>query len=338
MILVTGSTGLLGNSVVRELLQRGQSVRVYVRGSAARPELAGLNVDVFHGELDDKGALERAAAGCRAVIHSAAMIHIGFTRLDEARRANVQGSANVAAVCRTSGARLIYVSTVDTLPAAQSAAQPLCEHASGLAKTHCTYVVSKCEAEAEVEAACRAGLDGVIVHPGFMLGPYDWKPSSGAMMLAVYKAPAVVAPRGTASVCDARDVAAAIANAITAARSGQHYILAGENIGYPELCEHMLHIMQRNKRVFRMGPVIPAAAHLVDAWTRLTGRREGVFNGAAIAMGHLHHAYDSSKAQRELDYHRRPLDETLADAWAWLKAHFLTEGSVDDRQSRAQSS
>lgn len=323
MLLVTGATGLLGNSVVRELLGRGESVRVFARGLADRPELQGLDVEFCSGELTDRAALEKAASGCRAVIHSAAMIHIGHNRLEEARQVNVKGTAAVVAACRSAGSRLIYVSTVDTLPAAHSADRPLCEATPGLAKTVCTYVVSKGEAEQEVSAACAQGLDGVIVHPGFMLGPFDWKPSSGAMMLAIYRAPAVVAPRGTASVCDARDVAIAIANSISAGRRGEHYILAGENIGYPELCARMLSVMQKKKRVFRMGPVIPAAARLVDAWNRFSGSREKLFNGAAIAMGHLHHAYDSSKSQSELDYHRRPLDETLNDAWAWLRERFL---------------
>ena len=322
MYLVTGATGLLGNSVVRELLNRGEQVRVYVRGPSQRPELAGLDVEVCSGKLDDVPALERAVSGCSSVIHCAAMIHIGYTRLDEARRANVVGTTNVAEVCRRLSSRLVYVSTVDTLSAAISAASPVSEGGAGVDKTVCTYVVSKQEAEAAMKAACNAGLDGVIVHPGFMLGPYDWKPSSGAMMLAVSKAPAIVAPRGTASVCDARDVAVAIANSVAAGRRGEHYILAGMNIGYPELCEHMLRVMRRSKRVFRMGPVIPAAARLVDSWTRLTGARERQFNGAAIAMGQLHHAYDSSKAERELNYQRRPLDETLNDAWSWLQEHF----------------
>lgn len=322
MYLVTGATGLLGNNIVRELLARGERVRVYDRSPQRRAELVGLEVDVFRGELDDPIALGAAAEDCQAVIHSAALIHIGYTRLEEARRVNVQGTANVAIVCRQQGVRLIYVSTVDTLPTAQSAAQPLDEIASGIANIACTYTISKSEAEAVVTAAIAQGLDGVIVHPGLMLGPYDWKPSSGAMMLAVDRAPTVVAPRGSTSVCDARDVARAIANAIRAGRTGEHYILAGYNLSYPELCRRMLQVMGQKKRVFRMGPVIPAAARLVDAWSRISGSRERLFNGAAIAMGRLHHCYDSTKAQRELNYDRRPLEETLADAWSWLRERF----------------
>jgi dihydroflavonol-4-reductase len=318
MLLVTGATGLLGNNLVRELLGRSEAVRVLVRGAGPRPELAGLDVEVVRGDLDDQAVLERAVAGCRAVIHSAAMIHIGYTRLEEARRANVVGTRHLAAACRAAGSRMVHVSTVDTLPAAVAPDRPIDELASGLAKTLCTYVISKRESEQVVVSACEQGLDAVIVHPGFMLGPYDWKPSSGSLLLAVKKAPVVVAPRGTTSVCDARDVARAVANAVTAGRTGERYILAGTNIGYPELCERIVAVMQQSKRVVRMRKVIPALARMVDVWNRVTGARERSFNGAAVAMAHLHHAYDSSKAERELDYRRRPLDETLTDAWAWL--------------------
>lgn len=322
MILVTGATGLLGNNVVRELLARGEQVRVLVRGAAQRPELEGLDVEVINGELDDEAVVQRAVSGCRAVVHSAALIHIGYTRLEEARRVNVSGTRTLAAACRAAGCRMIHVSTVDTLPAAVTIDQPIDEQSSGVAKTVCTYVVSKRESDEVVTAACLEGLDAVIVHPGFMLGPYDWKPSSGSLMLAVKRAPVVVAPRGTTSVCDARDVAAAIANSIAAGRSGEHYILAGMNIGYPELCERIVSVMRDPKRVFRMRKVIPAVARVVDLWNRTTGARERSFNGAALAMAHLHHAYDSSKAERELEYRRRPLDETLVEAWEWLNQRF----------------
>ena len=327
MILVTGATGLLGNSVVRELLARGQAVRVLARadrsGSTQRKELAGLDFELFTGDLNDAVAVQRAVDGCQAVIHSAAMVHIGYQRLEEARRANVLGTETVAAACRRAGCRLIHVSTVDTLPAAAAPDKPLREDDTGVPKIECTYVISKRESEAKVVEAWQQGLDAVIAHPGFMLTPFDWKPSSGAMFLAVNKSPVVVAPRGTASVCDARDVAAALVNCVEKGVSGQHYILAGENLGYPELCRRMVEVIGKPKRVFRMGPVIPAAAALVDAWYRISGTRERLFNGGAIAMGSLHHAYDSSKAQHELDYRRRPIEETLRDAWQWLRQHHL---------------
>jgi dihydroflavonol-4-reductase len=323
MILVTGATGLLGNCCVREWIARGEKVRVLVRPGPPRRELQGLDVEVVSGELHDPAAVERAVAGCRAVIHSAALIHIGWTRLDEARSVNVEGTQQIAAACLSHAARLIFVSTVDTLPAATCANSPLAEDTPGLAKPECTYVVSKRESEQVVVRAIARGLDAIIVHPGFMLAPYDWKPSSGQMMLGVAHMPVLFAPRGTASVCDARDVAAAIASAVSQGRSGEHYILAGENIPYAELWKQMLVAMQRDKRVYRMGPIIPTAIRGWEALARPLRFREALVNSASLTMGSLHHAYNSSKAEHELGYRRRPLEQTLREAWEWLRQHHL---------------
>ncbi len=67
------------------------------------------------------------------------------------------------------------------------------------------------------------------------------------MMLAVHKSPVIVAPRGTASVCDARDVSAAVVSSIERGRNGQHYILAGKNLAYTELCKQILAAMGQTK-------------------------------------------------------------------------------------------
>ena len=62
MIFVAGATGILGMEIVRRLRQRGEKVRAYVRGAAPRPELAGLNVEIFSGDLDDRQALAHTAS------------------------------------------------------------------------------------------------------------------------------------------------------------------------------------------------------------------------------------------------------------------------------------
>ncbi len=80
----------------------------------------------------------------------------------------------------------------------------------------------------------------------------------------------------------------------------------------------MLAAAGRRKKVLPLGPAIRLVAPVADAINWLLPYPEGDVNGASIAMGCLNHYYDSSKAARELDYTRRPLDETLHDAWAWL--------------------
>ncbi len=320
MIFVTGGTGLLGNCIVRELCSRQIPTRVLCRRSASRRPFEGLDVEIVEGDLESRDVLNSAIAGCRAVIHSAAMIHIGWHKLAESRQVNVEGTRNIVAICLQHGSRLIHISTVDTLPAATSLDSPIDERANGgVPKTPCSYVVSKREAEAVVRDAVEmAGLDAVILHPGFMLGPYDWKPSSGRMFLEVAKAPIVAAPSGGCSLCDARQVAVACVNAIELGRKGENYILAGENMSYRELWIRMLAAAGRRKRVFRLGPAAKVVGRAIDSVHHLLPLAEGDINGAAIAMGSFLHYYDSSKAKRELDYHTNIANHFLADVWSWL--------------------
>lgn len=331
MIFVTGGTGLVGNCVIRELLARGLPVRALCRKGSSRKCFEGLALEIVEGDLNEVQVLRQSIAGCTAVIHAAALIHIGWTRLDESRQVNVEGTRNVVAACIDHHARLIYISTVDTLPAATSAEAPIDEASvSGLPKTPCSYVISKCEAERVVrEAIVHQGLDAVIIHPGFMLAPFDWKPSSGRMMLQVNQTPFAFAPSGGCSLCDTRDVAHAIVNAIEQGQTGHSYILAGENISYRELWTRMLKTSGRSTRVLCAPHMLNFVGKLFDFVNSVLPIREHDINGAAIAMGQLYHYYNSAKAQRELGYTRRPISQTLADAWDWLRQggdNSLTQG------------
>jgi len=49
MIAVTGGTGHLGNVLVRELVARGENVRVLMRAGRSLESLAGLPVEIARG-------------------------------------------------------------------------------------------------------------------------------------------------------------------------------------------------------------------------------------------------------------------------------------------------
>lgn len=319
MIFVTGATGLLGNCVVRDLLHRGESVRVLCRRGTHREPLEGLAVEIVEGDLDDAEILVRAAEGCRAVVHCAALIHLGWSRLEESRRVNVEGTRRVVEACLTNGCRLIHIASVDTLQAAKSIQSPIDEsEQDGVPKIPCDYVVSKREADEVVrQAISTQHLDAVIVHPALMLGPYDWKPSSGRLILGVARAPLAFAPGGGCSLCDARDVASAVVNAIDHGRSGQSYILAGENMTYRDLWSRILQTAGRPNRVFSPVRVMRWYGKTNDRLVRALSIPEGEINGASIAMGQLFHYYSSNKAREELGYTVRLASQTLQDAWQW---------------------
>ena len=209
LYLVTGATGLVGNNVARLLLARGDRVRVLTRATSDPRPLADLDVEIAQGDVRDADSVERAVRGVDRVVHAAAYVHIGWTQLDLSRAINVAGTANVAASARRAGARLVHVSSVDAMGLLPGG-QPSDEETPVAGGVLCPYVVTKREAEQAVLAEVAQGLDATIVNPAYMIGPWDWKPSSGRMLLEVARNRGLVAPLGTNNFCDVRDVAQGI--------------------------------------------------------------------------------------------------------------------------------
>ena len=325
--LVTGATGLVGNNLVRTILERGETVRALVRGDGIPECLSGLPVETARGDVRDPESLERAAKGVRYVLHAAADMHIGWHHLERQRQINVGGSRNVGLAARAAGARMVHVSSVDALPDSVDG-KPVDEETPDRCKVPCTYVVTKREAEQAVRHLMLQGLDAVIVNPGFMLGPWDWKPSSGRMLLAIARVRIPAAPRGGMSGCDVRDVAAAILNAANRGRGGERYILAGENISYFDAWRMFARIVgQPPGPSYLIPPWINwLSGRAGDLWARVSGNETDV-NSAMIQMSQRFHYYCSDRAKRELGYQPRPFEQSARDAWEWLHARGFNKSS-----------
>ena len=319
-ILVTGATGFLGNNVVRALLNDNHEVAVTLRHSSDRKALDGLNVELITVDLNNPNDVAEALAGCDAVVHAAAMIQLGWTKLEESRKVNVEATAIIAEAARRKNIRMIYVSSVDALGVA-SKDQPGTEQQLDPPKPACSYVISKREAETAVILEVANGLDAVIVNPGFLVGPYDWKPSSGEMMLTVAKSLIYFVPAGGCSVVDVRDVADGILSAIKHGQTGERYILGGENLTYFEFWTLIAKVTHTG------GPKKPlpnwlakTAGRFGDIWTKLSGRECNI-NSAATQMGQMFNYYSSDKAKKQLGYQIGSVEDALRDAWDWFVLH-----------------
>ena len=318
--LVTGATGLVGNNVVRLLLDRGRAVRVLGRnGSDSRP-LSGLDVERSTGDICDAESLRRACRGVSCVVHAAARVHIGWSGLQEQREVNVEGTRNVALAARESGARLVHVSTVDTVGRGNRAC-PADEDTPPGRHLDCPYVVTKREAEQVVLGLVPDGLNAVVVNPAFMIGPWDWKPSSGRMLLAVGRGRGLAAPPGGNDFCDVRDVAAGILAAAERGTAGRRYILGGEPMSYYEAWSLFAEITGRRRplRVMRV-PVVRTLGAFGSLWGRVRGR-EPDLNSASAAMSVMEHHFSSARAALELGYQVRPIRDAARTAWDWFLQH-----------------
>ena len=325
-VFVTGGTGLLGNNILRQLSDQGHSLVSLVRGQVDDSIFDGIETEFVHGDLSDVGILSKAIASCDAVIHSAAMIHLGWTKLDESMQANRDGTRTIVDACIDNRAKLVYVGTVNTL-ALGTPAQPANEDTPiepAVEQVPCSYVTSKRGGVREVESGIQRGLRASIVHPGFMLGPWDWKPSSGRMMLEIARNWTPIAPSGGTSLCDARDVAAATIAAIDRGKDdGRQFVLAGHNMTYRDLWNEMSVRMKTQKPLMTAGPLQRWLGGVGgDLVTKITGKELDV-NSAGVRMSSQYHWYDSTRAITELGYQIRDANETLDACADWIRKHHL---------------
>jgi dihydroflavonol-4-reductase len=319
LTLLTGATGLVGNNVVRLLVERGEKVRVLARDPADK-SLAGLPLDIVAGDVCDAAAVRRAAEGVDRIIHSAGRVHLGWTGLELHRSVNVEGTRNVAQAAKDAGMRMVHVSSVDALGLG-SRDRPADEECPPEGSVLCPYVVTKRQAEQVVAELAADGLDAVIVNPVYMFGPWDWKPSSGRMILQVARGMVLLAPPGGNDFADVRDVAAGILTAAERGQRGRRYILGGEPLSYLEAWRMIAQITGvRGPWRKMLSPGLFVASRIGDLLTRIRGVESDV-NSAAIAMARLEHHYSYARAAAELDYRPRPAREAIEAAWKWFLDH-----------------
>jgi dihydroflavonol-4-reductase len=320
LTFVTGATGLVGNNVVRLLLERGRQVRVLVRPTANPRALAGLGVEIVAGDVQQPDVVRAACHGAGQIVHAAALVQFGWTGIEKQRAVNVEGTRHVVEAAKAAGVRLVHVSTADTLGMGTRAA-PGDEESPQYHAVPCPYVITKREAEQIVLDEVGRGLDAVIVNPTYMVGPWDWKPSSGQMILQVGRGYAKIAPSGGTDICDVRDVAAGILTALERGGRGRRYILGGEAVSLFDAWK-MIAAITGVKPPWRVGrrPVLRFFGRCGDLWGRVTGR-EPVLNSAAVEIGLVDHHFSYARAQKELGYSPRPAREAIEAAWNWFVEH-----------------
>lgn len=320
-VLLTGASGFVGSAVARALIDHGYEVRVLVRPSSPRANLAGLPVEPVTGDLRDAEGLARAVRGVRHVIHAAADYRLWTPRAKEMIETNVSGTLNlVRAALAERVERIVYTSSVATLalPGGSEAAdetRPLPEHAAIGA-----YKRSKVIAEREVQSIMAAqGAPIVIVHPSTPIGPRDIKPTpTGRVVVEAARGRMPAFVDTGLNLVHVDDVAKGHVAALERGRVGEHYILGGENVALSDMLREIARQTGRKPPHIRLPRrLLYPAALVTEAAARIT-RREPLLTLDGLRMARHHMYFTSSKAERELGYTARPWQEAVADAIAWF--------------------
>ncbi len=320
--LVTGATGFVGSAVVRALLARDDDIRVLVRPSSARANIADLAVTRADGDLREPDSLRRALAGVRTLYHVAADYRLWSRHPEEIYRSNVDGTlALIHAALEAGVERIVYTSSVATLGLRDDGV-PSDEDTEGtLGEMTGHYKRSKFLAEVEISRLVREeAAPIVIVNPSTPVGPRDIKPTpTGRMVLeaANGKMPAYV-DTGL-NLVHVDDVALGHLLAHDKGEVGERYILGGENRTLVEILREIATIVGRSPPRIRLphNLVLPVA-YVAEAVAALTGSEPFVtVDGIKLAKKRMY--FSTAKAERMLGYRARPAFEALADAITWYR-------------------
>lgn len=322
--LVTGATGLVGSALVHHLLDAGWDVRI-LRRPQARLDLLGpaaLAVEHALGDVTDPASLAPAFAGVTHVFHAAAYVGFGGRRARQALYAvNVEGTAHVVDAALAAGvARLVHTSSIAALGRPAHPAHPLDEAAAWHAsRANSEYALSKHRAELEVQRGLAEGLDAVIVNPALVFGVGRTGENTRRLVDRVHQGRLPGIPRGGTNVVDVLDVAAGHLLALNHGRTGERYVLGGQNLAWRDIIQTLAGAFGVRAPRWSVPPALGFAGGLLAegvAWLR--GREPQLSRETARAGVHFYQ-YSSQKAIAELGYTFRPFSDTahrLADSLA----------------------
>jgi dihydroflavonol-4-reductase len=303
--LVTGATGFLGRHLVRLFAERG-GLRALVRRGTDASWLRELGVEVAPGDVGDVEAMRRAAAGCELVYHLAGYVSHERSELPKLLAINVRGARLAAEACEP-GARIVHVSSVAALGPAPAPHRPADETQVFPAFAHrFPYAETKrLGEEAVLEASAARGVEAVIACPGFLIGPGDVYQVSTWHVRRYLAGHLRYHARGGLSFVDARDVAAGLVLVAERGRPGERYVLTSleGNLSHAAFFRRLGEVTGVRRAMVPLPRWLARAGARLVPWPVKPGE-------AAAAVNWWF--YTPAKAERELGFGTRPLDETLA--------------------------
>jgi dihydroflavonol-4-reductase len=321
-VLITGGTGVVGRPLLERLALEGADVRALARSDASAAAVRNLGAEPVHGDVLDPGSLEAAMRGCELVYHAAG--HNAFCMRDPAPmfEVNVHGSENVVRAASQAGvARVVYTSSAATLGERKGTVGS--EGSPHRGRFLSEYERSKFEAErAVLAAATETGADVVCVNPASVQGP--GRATGSTKLLLDYlngRLKAVV--DSTLSLVDVDDCTTGHLLAAAHGQPGERYVLSGATLTVREglaLLTRISGVEQPLRTVPpRLAMAVATTAEAV-AWVKRDTPRICRELARTITHGH---AYDGTKASRELGLRYTPIEETLRRTIAWWEEQGL---------------
>lgn len=282
-----------------------------------------MPIELVEGDICNVNDVMNATKGCAGVIHAAALAQVNPARNPAVWEVNKTGTEHLLQAVRAHGVRrLVYVGSANVFGFGPKERPGDEKHPYSGKHYGVDYMDSKVAATELVRQAAHTGdVPAVLVHPSFMLGSLDSKPTSGAMLLAIAKRQLPGYTVGGKNFIHVRDAAIGTVNALTMGRIGQSYILGNENLTYHDAFSLMATIAGVQPPRFALSPAITSLyGRLADWWAERTGKPAQVTLPMAMIANDGHY-FSSQKAINELNLPQTPIREAIQEAYDWFAAH-----------------
>jgi dihydroflavonol-4-reductase len=321
-ILVTGGAGFIGSHLVRQLVDRGERVRVLERGGVAIDHLPADRIDVVWGDIRDRRAVDHAVRGCREVYHLAANPNLWTYPRALFRQVNYWGAVNVLDAALEVGAkRILHTSTESILTRARQIGPIHEDQQVTIHEVIGPYCRSKFLAEQHAFHLARAGAPVVIVNPTLPIGPGDWGRSPPTQMLLDFcRGRRREYIEAELNLIDVRDVAEGMIRAMERGRPGKRYLLGHENVTIRRVFLYLAQLTGLPEPTRRIPYWVAlgfayASEFLADVVTHRMPA--ATVTGVKLTRRRMH--FDPSQSLGELGLQPRPVTSSLADAVAWFR-------------------
>jgi dihydroflavonol-4-reductase len=320
-VLVTGATGLAGANVCRQLTERGDAVRALARATADTAPLSALGVEIATGDITEADQVRRAAAGCDAAVHCAALLGGASQNLADFEAVNTRGTTHLLDAAEAEGlGRVVAVSTstfFDTSGGLEREDAPLAK-----APSSDPYTITKMAAFQDAMGRAERGMDVVSAHPGAIFGPSPvasnalGSTSFNRVLVSALRQRIKQYLRFPVSWVYGEDVARGCILALDKGVAGERYILDGQPddvVSIAEACNRICEIAGLDHRVVDVPPSDDPELLAVFGPT-LVAIAERAARGSPARQ-----PLQETKTWKRLGYDPISLDEGLRQTTEWLK-------------------
>ncbi|ONH22938.1 NAD-dependent epimerase/dehydratase family protein [Pseudofrankia asymbiotica] len=312
-----GASGFLGSHVTRQLVERGDDVRVWIRRTSSTRAFDDLSVERHHGDLTDDDAMREAMNGVDTVYYCVVDTRAWLRDPAPLFATNVDGLRHALdAALEAKVRRFVFCSTVGTIGLSPDGGTANEDHPHTWQHLGGPYIQARVAAEELVLSYQRErGLPAVIMCVSTTYGAPDFGSPHGQMVAGAALGTLPIHFGDTSmEVVGIKDAARAFLLAAEKGRVGERYIISERYMTWRELVTTAAEAGGVKPPRFGIPlPMMKAMGRVGDVAGRVL-RRDMPMTSVSVRLTHFMPPLDHGKATRELDWHPSPTPDAVREA------------------------